>query len=333
MAEQPGSIMLTKACSCSCLALLVLLPAARAQYPYPYPVYPQYGPGGYLQGSAAVINAQGNYASQMEQARILREQANQAKLDTKRKTFDEMQYEKANTPTQLEVMAQTELNKVKRIMLKPLDGEVTSGSAHNIMLPYLRTLTSHGIQGPPTKLSEEQLKQINVTIAGKGSLTGLKNVKDVDWPAALQGPTQKKVAEMLDQAVAQAAKGKLDTKLFRLLQAEISNLRAELSDQFKQEKIDGYTYISGKRFLEPLESGIQALGQPGAAKFLDGTYAAKGNTVQELVDNMSQNGLVFAQATPGNEPAYYGVLNAMVAYANGAQGAAAFQAQGPPPRR
>src|SRR6476659_8432527 len=99
--------MFTKASLFSCVAMLLLLPAARAQYPYPYGYNPGRA-GGYLYGSASVINAQGNYTNQMEQARILREQANQAKLDTKRKTFDEMQYEKSNTPTQLEVMAQTE---------------------------------------------------------------------------------------------------------------------------------------------------------------------------------------------------------------------------------
>ena len=44
-----------------------------------------------------VINAQ-------EQARITREKANQAKLDTKKQAFDLMLYEKANTPSYTETL-------------------------------------------------------------------------------------------------------------------------------------------------------------------------------------------------------------------------------------
>ena len=78
----------------------------RAQNPY-YPNYPPgYNPyyppgytGGVLQGRAEVIRANGDLSIQYEQARIEREKALQAKLDTKKQAFDQMMYEKANTPS------------------------------------------------------------------------------------------------------------------------------------------------------------------------------------------------------------------------------------------
>ena len=56
---------------------------------------------------------------------------------------------------------------------------------------------------------------------------------------------------------------------------------------------------------------------PGAARLLDGTYAATGGTVAELVLNMTSSGLRFAPATPGNEAPYFALHSALVAFAAG----------------
>src|SRR5262245_37907121 len=71
------------------LLTLTVIPAAHGQYPPGYWGGGGYYPGvvgGALQGSADVINAYGNLGQQNEQARIMREQANQAKLDTKKQS-------------------------------------------------------------------------------------------------------------------------------------------------------------------------------------------------------------------------------------------------------
>src|SRR5437899_46454 len=86
---------------------LALTTAGEAQYPvpppypgyYPRPGYGGFGPGNVLNGQANVISSSGQLYINQEQARVEREKANQAKITTKRKTFDEMMYEKANTPT------------------------------------------------------------------------------------------------------------------------------------------------------------------------------------------------------------------------------------------
>src|SRR4051794_38399794 len=80
-------------------------PGYRPGYGYPNPYVNPYNPyysggvGNALHGAADLTRAQGDVLSQTESARLLREQSTQMKIDTKKKAFDEMLYEKANTPT------------------------------------------------------------------------------------------------------------------------------------------------------------------------------------------------------------------------------------------
>ena len=55
--------------------------------------------GGAYYGQAALVSATGELMVQREQAYQEREKANQAKLETKKKAFEAMMYEKANTAT------------------------------------------------------------------------------------------------------------------------------------------------------------------------------------------------------------------------------------------
>src|SRR5262249_13134846 len=73
--------------------------------PFYSPGYSGYGNyfgdafGGYINGTAAVINSQGQFLVYRAQANIMREQFRQAKLETQRRAFDEWLYERANAPT------------------------------------------------------------------------------------------------------------------------------------------------------------------------------------------------------------------------------------------
>src|SRR5262245_40359370 len=87
------------------LAGLGLFPVdARAQYPYPWTSGWGWGnwttpAQGYLQGNAQMLDSAGNFMVNQEQARIMNQQAQQAKLVTKKQAFEQAQWEKANTPT------------------------------------------------------------------------------------------------------------------------------------------------------------------------------------------------------------------------------------------
>src|SRR5207248_2690819 len=142
---------------------------------------------------------------------------------------------------------------------------------------------------------------------------------------------QAKLAALLPQACSEAIRKKVEFKTLSQIKSSFKNVQDELRLKYRMEQIDTPDYLAGKRFLEPLEGAIAGLGQAGAGKYLDGTYAAKGDTVQELVDHMTSNGLKFGPATAGTENSYFAMHSAMVSYANGAQNGSGFQVRIAPP--
>ncbi len=320
------------------LGLLLLgASVAQAQYVPYYPPQPNayygggggggiYGrQGGALYGASTVMNAYGNVINQQEQARVGRQQYYQEKIKTKRMAFDEMMYEKANTPSWTEEQEKVQSTIVRRIMGQPQPSEVTSGKAANILLPYLQALSGQGIQGPPVPLDPDLMKQINVTAQGKGNLGLLRNGGALDWPPLLTGTLQKKIDSQLPMAVKQVVKGKLDPKLYLQLNTNVKTLQEEWRKKFHKEEIDGGTYLDGKHYLDSLSSAVTMLPQPGTRNLLAANQALQANDVQQLIANMSRGGLKFAPAVPGEEAAYFALQDAMVAYARGAQTDSAFQ--------
>jgi hypothetical protein len=59
---------------------------------------------------------------------------------------------------------------------------------------------------------------------------------------------------------------------------------------------------------------VKVLPEQGAANYLTGRWQARGNTVGELVAEMTRNGLRFAPATAGGENAYTALYHSILAY-------------------
>lgn len=309
--------------------LLAAAAPAAAQYYPGYPGYggyrpPAYGPGGagygagqYYQGAATLINATGELANQNEQARIMREKATQEKLVTRKKSFDLLAYEKANTPSWTEEQEKTQAIRLRRVMNDPLPAEVSSGKAMNTMLPYMSRLAAGGTSGPPVPLSQDLVRHLNLTVPD-GHNPGLLRSTKLDWPLALRGPEQEVIDVLYTQAVIQAADNKLDPVTFGKLKKEFNKLNPIVIEKLGNNELDGTAYLASKRFITALDEALSVLQQPNAARFVGGQYAAKGNTVQELVQHMAGNGLQFAPASPGDENFYRALHTAMVSYAAGA---------------
>ena len=73
-------------------------------------------------------------------------------------------------------------------------------------------------------------------------------------------------------------------------------------------------YIEAKTFLASLEDANEALQQPDAAKLFSAHYNLSAKTVPELVNFMTDNGLRFAAAVPGDEGAYAALHHALAAF-------------------
>jgi hypothetical protein len=315
-------------CSLALALLLVLTPHGEGQYPilpiyrgyYLPPGYAGFGLGSVLSGQASVIRSSGQLMVNQEQARVQREKANQARIETKRKAFDDMMYRKANTRTFTQEQEKIAMMIVRRVMNRPLPAEVTTGKSQNILLPYLDRLRRQGLYGPAIALDGDMLKSINVTTDSDGASIGiLKNGGDFDWPVALRGPTEQQLMPLFPKLITGALAGHVDLDLYATVNKGASRLLEELKQKFYKEEINGKAYLEGRHFLESLESSMKALRSPNAAKLLDGTYAATGRTVAELVHNMVTKGLRFAPATPGNEASYFALQGALVSFVVGAE--------------
>jgi hypothetical protein len=319
-------------------ALLVPLSAGPASAQFGYNPYNPgwgggwgggwgWGAGSALQGQAEVIRAVGDLTIQQEKARIEREKANRAKLETRRATLNEMLYEKAMTPTFGELQAIDQNRIVQRMMTTPLPLEISSGRTLNQFLPFLQQISAKGIQGPPIPLDPYALARVSVTIGTGGPNLTLFRQDRISWPLGLRGPIQVKLDAALRTAIAQATKDELDPTLFNEVQTLNRQLRDDFTRRFQADQISASDWLVASPFLDLLTQNIFALGQPGANRILDGSYSARGSNVPELVAYMTGNGLTFAPAAPGNEAAYQGLHNAFVAYINAAQASTGFQIQ------
>jgi hypothetical protein len=306
-------------------------------WPYPYPPYPGgYYPGavgGALMGQADVIRASGDLMVQQQQARIVQQQAKQAALDTKKKSFEQMMWEKAHTATLTETLKYESGLQAARLMSSPTPAEITNAKTLNAMLDLIKGMAVKGAYGPPIPLDPYQLKQLNVTVGKEGINVGMLKEPKLTWPLCLQSARQKdKISTLLMTATSQAAMGALDAKLYKDLNVQIAAMNEDLRKQFHKEEIDGGEFLDGRRFIDGLTTNVKSLRDPTAQRMLEGSYAAKGRNVQELTSYMIQQGLAFAPANPGSEAAYQAIHDAFVAYTSAAQTSGGFHVQYMPPR-
>jgi hypothetical protein len=294
--------------------------------------YPPYGYyesayGGFLRGNADVISASGQYLINYERAKLGREAVRQARIDTRRKLFEEYLYERANTPTLEDERERAIDLERRRAVNDPPVTEIWSAKALNDLLFDVQKLQGKGIAGPPVRLDEDILKRINVS-AGKtpGNVGLLKNEGKLSWPLALRTMKPQKEVDYLrqeidselPQSINEAVNGKVDSKRLEALSKHVEQLQQLLTNNVRD--LPPGQYMEARRFLNNLDDGLQVLQQPNAGLYFTQKYAAKGRTVQQLVENMSKDGLTFAPAVGGDEAAYVALHRALAAYDVGARG-------------
>src|SRR5947209_16438679 len=158
------------------------MPVVDSSYAsYPYPYYPgyNYDPyGGYLRGAADVINAQGKFLVNTQQAYLTREQVRQARLDSRRRSFDEYLYERERRPTLEDERERARLENVRRSRNDPPITEIWSGKALNDLLLAIQQQQAKGLRGPAVPVDGEILKNINVTSGASSGSLGLLRDND-----------------------------------------------------------------------------------------------------------------------------------------------------------
>ncbi|MBI2804443.1 MAG: hypothetical protein HYX68_05590 [Planctomycetes bacterium] len=301
--------------------------AAAAINPYnPYnPILP-YSPyngfnygnseGAILMGNADVMRAYGTTVTNLEQARLMREQWHQAKLETRKKAFDLKMYIEANTPSYNEVLEKNMKLLLRRIQNNSLPGEVSSGKSLNFLLDDLRKHPNQKLSQDSGQLSYDILKHLNVTKNQYG-LGLFRDDGKLTWPVALQERmtvTQRKALDgQIQRLVTEATKGRLDATALKDIRAEVDKLREELVK--KANEVPSTQYTDAKRFLQEFHEATVALERGEAPVQADfQRYIESGKSIQEIAKYMVTRGLRFASATAADEAAYRAIHSALATY-------------------
>jgi hypothetical protein len=274
---------------------------------------------GFLTGAADVISAQGQYAIQRQQANLVREQVRAARIDNRRRAFDEMLYERENTPTLSELQEQRRLERVEQARNSPNLTEIWAGNALNVILDDVRRFrTQMGIRGAEVPLDPELLPHISLATGNaSGSSTMFNSGGKLQWPVELDDPRFDAERKSIDKLFLQATKeatsgGGVGGGTVRDLGAAVDQLNNAIDGA-----IDAMTpsdNIRARRFATELRGATRMLRDPNAANLINGRWAPRGSTVGELVDHMDQNGLQFGAATTADRPFYTALHELLVQY-------------------
>jgi hypothetical protein len=284
---------------------------------WPYPI--QDPVNGFLTGAADVINASGQYEIQHQQANLTRQQVKSAHIDNRRKMFDELRYEKENTPTQWQRQQEDFREQVMQARNNPPDTEIWSGGALNLLLQNIRNYESQmGLRGALIPLDPDTLKHISL---GTGTVTGsstmLNNGGKLRWPPELDDSRfddeRKSINELFMKATQEAAgpeglSGRTMSALNKSLDELQDSIDGAITDMSPSDN------IRAKSFANEVTRSARLLRDPNIAKQINGDWAAKGNTVGELVENMNRTGQKFGPAGPADRPFYSSLYQSMLAY-------------------
>ncbi|MBM4071056.1 MAG: hypothetical protein FJ271_19220 [Planctomycetes bacterium] len=278
--------------------------------------------GFFLMGAADVMKAYGSVITSAEQARIMREQYYQSRIDTAKKRFEYELYVKANTPSFTDEQVKIAKNTLKRVQMTNNPTEISTGKSLNILLDDLRRTTGKKISSDPIPLGEDVLRHLNVTSdksAGR-NLGILRNDGRFTWPPALQEILPQKQREEIEvqaQAVVQkASNGAPPGNLLIELQNAIDKTRDTLVAKIND--LPTSQFIDAKRFLNDFDDARRALQAGDAIRYFEfqkwATSGGSGKSIQEVVEYLSSKGLSIAPAVQGDEAAYQAVHSALAAY-------------------
>jgi len=275
--------------------------------------------GSYLHGTAAVIDAQGQYLKNVEQAFLLREQVRAAQLANRRQVFEQHRFEQANTPSLEEQREFRRQQEFWRSWNNPPLTEIWSGRALNNLLRALQQARrDHGYSGATVPLDPAIVQRVNVTSGTSSGLGMFQTPSDLGWPLPLLDqkfePEVKAIRQLAPDVVKQVASGKPDAKALDSLSQAIAQLRTRLRENVRE--LSSTDYIASLRFVNQLRDSMRALQSPSAANYFN-AWTLTARTAGELVEQMTQKGLQFAPVGVGNEAYYTALHEALATYTSG----------------
>src|SRR5262249_24152600 len=151
----------------------------------------------------------------------------------------------------------------------------------------------------------------------RGNVGLLKDGGKLRWPAALEGQefadARKTMNQLISHAVQEATfNHPVEPETLKDLRAALASMTEKLRESGVE--MSPTDYISAQLYLTQLGQAVTALSDPKVSNYFNKNWSARGKNAAELVKLMSDNGLVFAPAVPGDEPAYRAMYDALAAY-------------------
>jgi hypothetical protein len=285
----------------------------------PYAGVPYGNPwaSGGLTGAANAINAQGEFEKQFQQARLMNQDVERSKLDTRRQKIEQWEWERNNIPTMQQNRERDQYWELRRVLNNPPSIEIWNGSAMNTILAAIQQVQRSGAPGPVIYLPPGAASQLSLTTGVTNTGVGLlKNGYKLTWPLSLQDDAfdsqRAAIDRLMKDAYDQLTGGSVDGKTLRKLDQSINQLNEAVRAQV--EAMTPSDYVRAQRYVRELRDTFQALRQPDPAAFFASNRTAPAATVGELIQNMAAKGQKFAPAISGNEPAYNAVYSALATY-------------------
>jgi hypothetical protein len=288
-------------------------------YVNPYttnPYVPNYSPaGGYLSGKADLTTARANAGVTQQRAYLVQEEVIRSRWDTRRRVWDEVRYERMSLMNSEQARQLLEKDRLDRARHEPPLNEIWSGASINDLFKYLVAQQGKGVVGPDVPLNEDTLKHINLTGPKGGNIGLLKS--EIRWPAPLLRPefetSRKLLSELIPKAMALAANGEpVPTGMGEDIAKSVEKMQDVLLRSIGEMKPE--EYMTAKKYLNMLEEAAKVLNGPNATDFVSGKFNPSGKNVKELIKFMTEKGLQFAPAAPGDEPSYWALYHALAAY-------------------
>jgi hypothetical protein len=274
---------------------------------------------GYLSGAASVTTANAQYWQTIAQARIYNEEARRSRIQTRRAMIEQAEYERAHMPDPEKIRKDNLIRELDRARSSPPLTEIWSGNALNVLLRNLIAQQGQGVRGPNVPLSEDTLKSINPTTGDSRANIGLlKDKGDLQWPQSLKaGPFKEardKLARNLKDAVNTVSVGNSTpaSETLNDLAADLKKLQDTLDAGVSDLSPD--QFIEAKRYLRMVGNAVTALRSPDVANWFNNSRKLNSKNVAELIKFMTDKGLWFAPAAPGEESAYLALYHALAAY-------------------
>lgn len=315
---------------------LMNVPTTSAQSPYVVPSSgsrPVFGSGGagfgyggvfienpysgFLNGTANLVSAYGQYAQDFQQSRLIGQDVERSKINTRRAFMEQQMWEQSLQPTAEDIRRQELERTLRRSTNDPPLSEIISGLALNSLLANIQGLQAKGAYGPMVPVDESWLPRINLSSTPGQNIAMFRDGGKLRFPFALRDTPfdseREQIQDLVYKAVKETSNDELTPATLRALQGATNTLSNKI-DQAGRESMALNDLIQSQRFISDLRAATNALQSSTASSALNRKFAAQGRSVGDLVSFMTKNGLRFAPASQGDEGVYRALHQAMLSY-------------------